>query len=699
MNRYAVKKIVSVLSCAALSALLIVLVYLCAPSISVVPQATGEITAAVATSEENWENKIFTAGEDLAAVRIADLGRLNKLTRVNYVANEFTPPGHIVPDMQIVDLTKPFDFAEKGSLIFVIMSIDPFAEDFRAQSERLNTYKIGDYWHFTLSLPKIFCASNVYRKAELVARHGAIENYDFIDFNTSYDKKTEKFSQKIENTEIDLTFYTRREALADPFRSAQIVTVHYQSAGSAYAGIIDCPLIGTESAVKSVTEHSKNLLIAFAILATVVFAVFAVLSLLKHTAEFMPAIAYIFGIAVLLLSRFLLAQSSSAPLLWVSLWLASSFIILGGALLSVSVKADKAHKLAKYGFSALAASGALFAFLCPFLPFGAFSAMQIVCKTIKGVCVAALFALIGLNVFGESKSENRDVLKTACAAVIAVAICASLFMPQVYPTHRNPLFWLSAITAVATFINVFMIFKETETANAYLTSNLHLEAARLLKDMKAVIDERDRLLQFVSHDMRKPIATAVSLSDTAIEREKDAEQIKTMQIIRQSCARVANNLAEIGAYAKFNYLAEPSQVADLKELCALLYKYHALDCDANGIVLKNLADKSCKAFVKKQGIENVVSNLIINAVEHANCSTVTLAVKTEKNKVVLSVADDGKGIASDMNVFQPYVSEKDTETDGVGLYICKNIVESMNGTLTYESAPGSTVFYISLLKA
>ncbi|MDE6397913.1 MAG: hypothetical protein K2L51_01175, partial [Clostridiales bacterium] len=433
MNRYTVKKIVSVTSCAALSALLIVLMYLCVPAISAVPQTMGEITAAVATDEEIWEDRTFTVGEDLTAARITDLGRLGKLTQVNYVADKFTPPGHIVPDMQIVDLTKPFDFAEKGSLIFVIMNIDPYAEDFRAQSERLNTYKIGDYWHFTLSLPKIFCASNVYHRAELVARNGTIANYDFIDFNTSYDKKTEKFSPKTASTTIDLNFYTRREALDDSYRSAQIVTVHYQSTGSAYAGITDCPLIGTESAVKNIAENSANLLIVFAILATVVFAVFAVLSLLKRTAEFMPAIVYIFGITVLLLSRFLLAQSSSAPLLWVALWQASPFIVLGGALLSVGVKADKAHVLAKYGFSALAALGALFAFLCPFLPFGAFSAMQTVCKTVKAVCVAALFALIGLTVFGKSRSKDRDILKTACAAVIAVAVCASLFLPQVYP--------------------------------------------------------------------------------------------------------------------------------------------------------------------------------------------------------------------------------------------------------------------------
>ena len=66
---------------------------------------------------------------------------------------------------------------------------------------------------------------------------------------------------------------------------------------------------------------------------------------------------------------------------------------------------------------------------------------------------------------------------------------------------------------------------------------------------------------------------------------------------------------------------------------------------------------------------------------------------------MLAIADNGKGIDADLDVFAPYVSENDNETGGVGLYICKNIIESMNGDLTYETGQTGTTFYISLLKA
>lgn len=696
-----IKRIISVAACAVLAALFIITLFFSAPKITAVPETAGSVIYPMSTTdaEGNVHTEFVTAelGSDVAAVRISDLAgqKLGKITKVNYVADKFVNTRTLSPDIQIVDLTKPFDFAEKGTLIFVIMNLDPRAEDFAEQADSLSEYKIGDYWHFTLSLQNIFCASNVYQNASLIARNGEIANYDFIKFNTSYDKRTEKFSAETATTDIDLQFYTRREVMSNAFGAAQIITIHYQSTGSAYSGIKDAPLIGTESTVADITETSNDLLIAFAIIAAVVFAVLGVLSVLERTTEFVSAVIWIFGITALLFARFILTGTTGVPLFWSALSLAAPFVVLCGALLSVGFNAGKLPL--KYIAAALMCMGALFAFICPFIPFEAAGAMGVVCVVIKAMGAVALSAFIGLTLL--RTNDGRGILYTACASIIDVAMIASLFMPAIFPTQTNPLFWLCVAATVTTFVSVFIVFTETKRSNVYLTANLHKEVDRQVKDIKAVIQERDRLLQFISHDMKKPLVSSASLIDTLIERERDAEQTKALRIVKQNTARVVNDLSEIAVYAKFNYIAEPAQVVNILELCTELYEFHKPDCDANGIVLKNLADKDIKTFVKKQGLESVVSNLIINAVEHASCSTVTLYVKTEKNNVVLCVADDGKGISNDIDVFSPYVSEKNTETGGLGLYICKSIIESMNGELSFETGQAGTTFYLSLLKA
>lgn len=698
INRY-LKKIITVISFAVFSALFIITLFFSAPKIVDVPQTTGSVTYVRGwLPDGSYSDEKITAeiGEHITAVRINDLTDLGRLTKVNYVPDRFIAPTNLSEDIQIVDLTEPFNFAEKGTLIFIVMNLDPYAEDFYEQSQKLSPHKLGDYWHFTISLPAVFSAANVYQKVNLVARYGEIENYDFTDFNTNYDKKTDKFSAETGKTTIDLNFYTRRNALDDQLNSAQTITVHYQSSGGAYSGISDYPLIGTEGDVRSINQISNNLLIAFAVLAAVVFAVLAVLSVVERSKKFIAAIVWVFGITLLLLCRYLLSSVTSAPLLWTALALAMPFVILGGAQLAMMDR-SLGKIPTQYISPAFSAVGALFAFICPFVPFGAANAMSIVCIVIKALGAISLTAFIGLAIFG--KKDEHGILQTSCAAIIAVAIIGSLFLPHIFPAQINPVFWLCVAATIVTFFSVVIVIMDMKRSNVYLTENLHKEVERQVKDIKAVIADRDNLLQFVSHDMKKPLTSAVTLCDTAIEREKDDEQIKTISIIKQDAERVIINLSEIAAYAKLNYLAEPSQVVDMSELCALLFKYHRFDCDANGIILKNSVDSPVKAFVKPKGIENVVSNIIINAIEHAHCSTITLTVKTDKNKVVLCIIDDGKGIDESLDIFKPYVSENNNETGGVGLYICKNIIESMNGELTYETSNGGTTFFISLLKA
>lgn len=693
MNKY-IKKILSVLICAVFSALFIAVFYYTAPKIESVKPTSGEIEYSYKSTQQDGTQTIekdnYIIGQDIAAIRIKDINRIGTISQVNYVPNRFVKPLTENTEYQIVDLTKPFNFAEKGTLFFLIMNLNPAGSDFLEQADLLSEYKIGDFWHFTLSLPKIFCASNIYLSANLAARNGTIENYDFIDFSTTYDIKTETFSEHTERVKLDLQFYTRRQAI----NLYQIVTIHYQSFGTTYSGIQDCPIIGIENEVESTTQLSQNLLLSFAILSVIVLAVFIVLSVLEQTNTFIPAIVWIAGITILFTSRFFLNQSTTFPLFHTAFTLAAPFVILSGAFLYFNNKIGKIP--IKYIFAGLTCMGALFAFIRPFLTFEAVKPIDIACLVIKSIGSFGLIAFIAHNVL--RKKDDHGILQTALVTVIAVAAISSLFLPQIYPAQYNPMFWLCITITASSFVSVFIIFMETKKANVYLTANLHMEVERQLKDIRSIISERDNLLQFVSHDMKKPLQSSIALLDTAIEREKDNELIKTLQIIKQNDVRVVTNLSEIGAYAKFNYIAEPSQVIDLSVLCSKICSFHTFDCNASGINLNNYVDKSINVFVKKQGLENAISNIIMNAVEHANCRNITLSVSSDKNRIVLAIADDGKGIDANMDVFKPYVTEK-TESGGIGLFICKNIVESMNGELTYSSKNGGTVFFISLLKA
>ncbi len=170
-----------------------------------------------------------TDNQPIASVSITDLKDLNSLPYVNY-----TPDKYLNPNFEIqgtpIDLREKNQFAQKGTFVFVIRNIDPTAEDFLEKSQSLNPYLQGDYsWHFTLYIPKIWSACNIYTKYVLTERVGSLSDYNFIEYS-DYADKTDHLSVKTKPVYLDLSFYSKRQSIMpEPLYAATVVTIHYET--------------------------------------------------------------------------------------------------------------------------------------------------------------------------------------------------------------------------------------------------------------------------------------------------------------------------------------------------------------------------------------------------------------------------------------------------------------------------------------
>jgi two-component system NtrC family sensor kinase len=105
------------------------------------------------------------------------------------------------------------------------------------------------------------------------------------------------------------------------------------------------------------------------------------------------------------------------------------------------------------------------------------------------------------------------------------------------------------------------------------------------------------------------------------------------------------------------------------------------------------------------GLGQVILNLLQNGLDadrevhadgHARLAVTATATDAE---VQISVADDGAGIAADVapRIFEEFFTTKETDRGrGMGLFLSRQIVTEMRGTITFESAPGRTVFTVSV---
>ena len=121
------------------------------------------------------------------------------------------------------------------------------------------------------------------------------------------------------------------------------------------------------------------------------------------------------------------------------------------------------------------------------------------------------------------------------------------------------------------------------------------------------------------------------------------------------------------------------------------------DCEANGIVLAVTLPEELNVYAKRAALESVILNLVLNAIEHSSCTRLEVAAAKRKEMCRLTIVDDGKGIATDKNIFEPFVSGDSSENNsGLGLFLAKSAVESMHGELTYERKDNLTIFAATL---
>jgi len=103
-------------------------------------------------------------------------------------------------------------------------------------------------------------------------------------------------------------------------------------------------------------------------------------------------------------------------------------------------------------------------------------------------------------------------------------------------------------------------------------------------------------------------------------------------------------------------------------------------------------------------IQQVVLNLVRNAIEameEVDSRELMIATRAIEDEIEVSVADTGPGIAPELadRLFQPFVTTKKTGM-GLGLSICREIVEAHHGHLTVAARPtGGTIFCLTLPKA
>jgi len=241
--------------------------------------------------------------------------------------------------------------------------------------------------------------------------------------------------------------------------------------------------------------------------------------------------------------------------------------------------------------------------------------------------------------------------------------------------------------------------------------------AERIGEREKLLNELDRLKsEFVSnasHELRTPLTTIKALTRLLLRGSLDeAKQREYLETIAVECDRqidlVLNLLdlsrIEAGAFELSVGRVEPEEVL----LSCLKSQSRAAEFRGHQLELKPAADLPAIRADQK-ALRRVISNLIENAIKYTpDGGHITLAARGEGDEVEISVADNGRGIppqdipvlfdkfhrgrpapvAADGALAAALPELEEVPGIGLGLYLARNVIEQMGGSISVESEVG-----------
>lgn len=624
------------------------------------------------------------SGTEVNAVSVYDVKGVMKMTAFNYLPDDFAELNEVVSGENTG--SSP---SKRGTYRFCIDTLN--GDQWKDTEKLQGLLKPDGNWHLTMYIPPVFSACSVYVRYQNKEYVGSIERYN-VDYYGSFSAPSKYDDSVAHKTATKPIFIDIPVSSDSKYSKECIVTIHYEADNDNFVGLSDRILIGEDSAVREAVEGNRSLLLTGAIIGATTLLLFVFICLLKRSVSFIPQLLSAVGVFIALISSYTMFGTVSAPYFVIGIRRFSVALMLFASALYLPKKAGRIRVLP--AALAIAAVTGAAAFISPFCTTTTAYDVMLVIYTISALVLIAV--VVAFTVCDVAKGKPIGLrLNGVIASALAITV---LFIGQSFPfTALSPAFWLCLSMLGITVVLGFREFISAEIHNRYLTNNLQKEVARETGNLKTVLAERDKILLYVSHDMKKTVA---GMGGGLIDLKQNLSQpelIAKVDCLLQKNDELKKDFADLGKYNRQNYVAEQSEVMDL---CALVNKVTdelRPDCEANGIVLVVTLPERLDVYAKKVALESVVLNLVLNAIEHSSCSRLEVSAVKRKDECLLSVVDDGTGVTTDKNIFEPYVSgDRSENNSGLGLFLAKTAVESMHGTLTYERKDNLTVFSATL---
>lgn len=232
------------------------------------------------------------------------------------------------------------------------------------------------------------------------------------------------------------------------------------------------------------------------------------------------------------------------------------------------------------------------------------------------------------------------------------------------------------------------------------------ELERRVDELTAALAARDSFIAIAAHELRNPMTPIMGQVEAMLAAvragrcppEQVAERLERIQLSVHLFWKRAGVLLDVSRINNGKLRLEPVafDLAALLREVALTYTDAARRAE---VPLKVVADESLPGTWDRLAVEQIIDNLLSNALKYGGRTPVEMSAKASGSRVQLCVRDHGSGISADQRNrvfgrFERAVGAGDARTGfGIGLWLVRHLAEAMDGDVAVEDAPGGGALF------
>lgn len=255
----------------------------------------------------------------------------------------------------------------------------------------------------------------------------------------------------------------------------------------------------------------------------------------------------------------------------------------------------------------------------------------------------------------------------------------------------------SGYTYLATALSIISFITCLNILLALRYTNAYTKTEQLTHELELSNQLKDEFLTNTSHELKTPLHGIMNISSYLLDHDDQllTEQHKqNLWLIKDTSTKLSmliNDLIDVSQLKHGKIQLKP-QVVDLHVVTQIVTDVLHFELLGKPVILENDVRRDVHVYADENRLRQIMYNLLQNAIKFTDKGTIRIISESDEGNVLVSIIDSGIGIRADQldtifdygEQFNIRASSDGYTGMGVGLYVCKKLLEQMDGTITVK---------------